>query len=136
MKGKVPNKIKIGAVDYTVHELKVDDRTQYGVCLYDHQRIYLSQNMKHQQASDTILHEVIHAIWSESGLDHIPDLNEETIVRTLATWLRIVLRDNPELAKFVLNAKNMWEYGPKSDPDRAANWLSKTEISFDEGEDE
>lgn len=136
MKGKVPKKIKIGAVDYTVHALNKTDRNQYGVCLYDHQRIYLSQNMLHQQASDTILHEVLHAIWSEAGLDHIPDLNEETIVRTLATWLRIVFRDNPDFAKFVLNAKNMWEYGPKTDPDKAANWLTGSLTSQDEEEDD
>ena len=125
MSRELPKTIKIGAVDYTVHMLDKKDRSQYGVCLYDHQRIYLSQNMKHQQASDTLLHEVLHAIWSEAGLDHIPDLNEETIVRSLATWLRIVLRDNPDFARFVLNAKTAWKYGPTSDPDKIASWNAK-----------
>ena len=78
--------------------------------------------MMHQQASDTLLHEVMHAIWSESGLDHIPDLNEETVVRTLATWLRIVFRDNPDFTKFVINSKSAWTHGPKGDPEKQAAW--------------
>lgn len=119
---KTPRKLKIGAIDYTVHLLDPKDKGQYGVCLYDHQRIYLTPNMKYQQASDTMLHEVLHAIWSEAGLDHIPDLNEETIVRTLSTWLRIVLTDNPDFARFIMNAKNMWAYGPAGDPDKQAAW--------------
>jgi len=120
-----PKKVKVGGIEYTVHMLDKKDRGQYGVCLYDHQRIYLSQNMKHHQASDTLLHEVLHAIWSESGLDYIPDLNEETVVRTLATWLRLVLVDNPDFARFVLNAKTAWKYGPTSDPDKIASWNAK-----------
>lgn len=119
---KLPKKIKVGAVDYTVHTLSPKDKGQYGVCVYEHQRIYLTPNMLHQQASDTLLHEVMHAIWSEAGLDHIPDLNEETIIRTMATWLRIVLRDNPDFAKFIVNAKGMWTHKPLGDPDKQAAW--------------
>jgi hypothetical protein len=122
MTDKLPKKIKVGAVDYTTHLLNSTDRAQLGVCLYNHQRIYLSPNMKHQVASDTLLHEVLHAIWSESGLDHIPDLNEETVVRALATWLRLVIRDNPEFVKFIVNSKSMWPYGPTNDPDKEAGW--------------
>jgi len=129
-----PKKIKVGAVDYTVHLLEPKDVAQYGVCLYEHQRIYLSRNMLHQQASDTLLHEVMHAIWNESGLDHLPDLNEETVIRTMATWLRTVIVDNPDFAKFVLNAKSTWKYGPKGNPDAKASWHlgSKDEEEDDE----
>jgi hypothetical protein len=120
MKGKTPKKLKIGAVDYTTHLLPEGTKDQYGACVYSHQRIYLSQDMPHQQASDTLLHEVIHAIWAEAGLDHIPDLNEETIVRTIATWLRMVMRDNPSFLPFISDSTTMWAYGPKTDPDAEA----------------
>ena len=120
MKGKTPKKLKIGAVDYTTHLLPAGTKDQYGACVYTHQRIYLSPEMLHQQASDTLLHEVIHAIWSEAGLDHIPDLNEETIVRTMATWLRMIIRDNPSFVQFITNSEEMWSYGPKSNPDKEA----------------
>jgi hypothetical protein len=118
----MPKKIKVGAVDYTIHLLEPKDKGQYGVCVYDHQRIYLTPNMMHQQASDTLLHEVMHAIWSEAGLDHIPDLNEETVIRTMATWLRMVIRDNPDFTKFIVNAKPAWKHAPKGDPDKQAAW--------------
>jgi len=118
----MPKKVKVGAIDYTVHLLNPKDKGQYGVCLYEHQRVYLTPNMMHQQASDTMLHEIMHAIWSEAGLDHIPDLNEETIIRTMATWLRIVFIDNPDFARFVVNAKPMWPYGPSGNPDKQAAW--------------
>ena len=132
----MPKKVKVGAVGYTVHMLDKKDKVQYGVCIYDHQRIYLSQNMKHQQASDTLLHEVLHAIWNEAGRDHIPELNTETVVRTMATWLRMVIVDNPDFARFIVNAKGSWAHGPTTNPDEVANLLSRITTSQDEEEDD
>lgn len=109
-------KIKVGAVDYQVKILPPDKDAQYGACVYSHQIIYLSPNQLNQSASDTILHEVLHAIWHESGIEHNDIIVEETVVRTLATWLRIVFTDNPELVKFIVNSKTQWPYGPKSNP--------------------
>jgi len=37
-----------------------------------------------------------------------PDLHEETIVRSFATWLSLVLRDNPKLAEFILDPNRYW----------------------------
>jgi len=113
-------KLKVGAVDYTVHLLPKELRNQYGACVYEHQKIYLSPIQTHQQVSDTMLHELLHAIWNESGLEYQPQLEQETVVRTLATWLRIVFRDNPELVKFILNSKSQWPYGPTTDPVKEA----------------
>lgn len=133
MKDNTPKNIKIGAVDYTIHKLSVKDNSQYGACIYRHQRIYLTPNMTHQQASDTLLHEVMHAIWNEAGLEHIPDLNEETIIRTMATWLRMVIVDNPDFAEFITNAKLLWGHKPVGNPDKEAAWKFKPD---DEDEDE
>lgn len=109
-------KIKIGAIDYEVKMLPKDKDNQYGACVYNHQTIYLSPNQLHQSASDTLLHEVLHAIWHEAGIEHNEIIVEETVVRTLSTWLRIVFTDNPELVKFILNSKKVWPYGPTTDP--------------------
>ncbi len=116
MKGKVPKKVKVGAVDYTVQLLPEDISNQFGATVYSHQKIYLTPNMLHQQASDTLLHEIFHALWAERGLDVIPDLNEETVIRALATGLRTVIRDNPAVLQFITDASGMWPYGPTSDP--------------------
>lgn len=135
MKDNTPKNIKIGPIDYTVHKLSVKDNSQYGVCLYRHQRIYITPNMTHQQASDTLLHEVLHAIWNEAGLDHIPDLNEETIVRTIATWLRAVIVDNPDFVEFITDAQTLWGHKPAGNPDKEAAWMFSPK-SVDEEEDE
>lgn len=112
--------IKVGAVDYEVKILPTKTDQQYGACVYNHQVIYLSPNMKHQVASDTLLHEVLHAIWHEAGIEHSEIVIEETIVRTLSTWLRIVFRDNPDLVKFIVNSKKQWTHGPTTDPVKEA----------------
>jgi len=114
------NNIKIGAVDYTVKMLPARHEEIYGSCVFQHQTIYLSPNMMHQQASDTLLHEVMHAIWIESGMDHIKDLDEEDIIRTMATWLRIVIANNPQFATFIVDASKLWKHKPLTNPDEVA----------------
>jgi hypothetical protein len=136
MKNRTPKKIKVGPVDYTTHMLDAKDVQQLGVCLYSHQRIYLTPNMKHQNASDTLLHEVLHAIWNESGLDHIIDLNEETIVRTFATWLRMVVTQNPQFLEFIVDSEFMWPFGPKHDPDKEAAFLFSPKDKDDTDEED
>ena len=108
--------INIGAITYKVKMLPDTTDNQLGACVFKHQTIYLSPNQLHQSASDTLLHEVLHAIWYESGLEYADVLVEETVVRTLSTWLRIVIETNPEFVKFINNSKTQWPYGPKSNP--------------------
>lgn len=109
-------KIKIGPVDYAIKMLPKDTTDQYGACVYDHQIIYLSPNQLHQGASDTLLHEVLHAIWHEAGIEHNEIIVEETVVRTLSTWLRIIFRDNPALVKFIVDSEKEWPHKPTTDP--------------------
>jgi len=134
MKNKTPKKIKVGPIDYTVHMQNSKDMEQLGCCLYAHQRIYLTPNMLHQNASDTLLHEVLHAIWNEAGLSHIIDLDEETIVRTMATWFRMVITTNPQFLSFITDSSEMWPFSPKHNPDDEAAFLFRP-TSKDDDED-
>jgi hypothetical protein len=109
-------KIKVGAVTYSIKYLPDTIRDQYGACVFEHQIIYLSKQQQYEGAADTLLHEVLHAIWNEAGLEMAPALEQETVVRTLATWMRIVIVDNPEFYKFLKDGKDIWPYGPKTDP--------------------
>jgi len=115
-----PAKIRIGQADYTVHMFPETHDATYGVCLADHQRIYLSPNQTWQQAGNTLLHEVMHAIWHQSGLNCIDAPTEENVVNIMATWLHLVMTVNPDFAEFVLNAEKHWEYAPTGDPDAEA----------------
>lgn len=99
----LPSRIKIGAADYELVIGPINDSDEYGNCDTHAQRITISNNQTAQSAGDTVLHEIIHAIWNESGLAFIKRPDEEAIVRITATWLKLVFRDNPDLAPFILN---------------------------------
>lgn len=105
---KYPKKIKIGPYNYTVELFPDATTTDHGACVYNHQTIFLSTNQHAERAGDTLLHEVLHAIWDVAGFDVMPDLHEESIVRGMATMLSAVLRDNPQFAKFVLEPNTHW----------------------------
>jgi hypothetical protein len=106
---QVPGTVKVGAVDYRIL-LEGADPDEYGACDTATQIIHLSKNQTAQNVSDTLLHEIMHAIWNESGIFMNKKPNEETIVRTMSTWVRMVLRDNPDVASFILDATDYWPY--------------------------
>lgn len=53
-----------------------------------------------QMVVEVLIHELLHALWTDSGL---PDTNieEEDAVTKLAPRLQALLRDNPELVKWI-----------------------------------
>lgn len=107
-----PTLIKIGAVDYTV-VIEDEPSEEFGSCDTVTQTIVLSSNQTAQSVADTLLHEILHAIWTESGLFMHKRPDEETIVRTMSTWLRMVLRDNPHAAAFIFDAEGLWPHKPR-----------------------
>ncbi len=50
-------------------------------------------------ALETVLHEVGHGVWATFGLD--ADSTEEHVVNAFSTGLVMILRDNPELLKWI-----------------------------------
>lgn len=48
-----------------------------------------------QQQAETLIHELLHAIWATRGLPN--RMTEEACVSRLASGLATVIRDNPEL---------------------------------------
>ncbi len=105
----IPNNLKIGAATYRVEVGNLPDG-DYGNCDTHTQVITISDNQTAQSAGDTLLHEVLHAIWNESGLGFVKRIDEEVTVRITATWLRMVLLDNPELPGFILQPSSSWTY--------------------------
>jgi len=68
----------------------------FGTVDYDRGRIFLRPKQSVDQARDTLLHEVLHAI------DHTYSLElSEHQVRVLATSLRSVFSSNPRFARWV-----------------------------------
>jgi hypothetical protein len=109
MVAKVPAKVKVGPYTYevrTVNELKlptvengaqldglhVGGPTNY-VILID------SQVKDKHRHCEVVLHEVFHACWQVMSLTD--DDKEEDVVTALARALTMVLRDNPDLLKYI-----------------------------------
>lgn len=49
---------------------------------------------------DTLIHEMLHAIWAQMTLTDIDDALEERIVRAMGTGLAGVIADNPKLLDY------------------------------------
>jgi hypothetical protein len=113
----VPTIVKVGAVDYSIRLIN-DFDDEYGSCIPHMQEIYICKNQTAQSASDTMLHEIMHAIWNESGLFMMKRPDEETVVRTMSTWVRMVLRDHPQVAAFIYDAQDYWPFIPSVLPDK------------------
>lgn len=97
---KVPKKIKIGGFQWRVIESK--DISIEGNCFgsthTDTQKIFLEPGIPEQKRSQTLLHEIMHAIFWTSGLEKIHTgshrLTEEELVNSLSMGLFQVIRDN------------------------------------------
>ncbi len=100
-----PTKLHLVGKTYDVRHESPAAGDRFGECNVDKCRIILSPDHDEQQRRDTLLHEVLHALWGESGLPAIGSLTdglEEVIVRTLTPGLLAALRDNPTLVRYLL----------------------------------
>lgn len=100
---KLPSSVEVGGVDYRLSFYGEEDhRTHntYGMCDKVHKVIALSPLMREEQAATTVLHEVLHAIVEEYGMDEVvPEGLEEYIVKVMANGLSSALRKKPELLR-------------------------------------
>jgi hypothetical protein len=105
----IPTSVKVGHLDYKIIVAVLPDN-DYGNCDSHTQVITLTPNQTPQSAADTLLHEILHAIYNDSGLFSIKRPDEEITVRLIATWLKGVFRDNPEVTAFILDATKYWHH--------------------------
>jgi Zn-dependent peptidase ImmA (M78 family) len=107
-----PKKVKVGHVRYTLREEKglASIAEASGTCGEDTQLILIDDQIGPDQQRDTVLHELLHALFyamnakailpKEEGSDS-KEL-EEKIIFSLATRLLELLRDNPKLVGYLL----------------------------------
>lgn len=99
----LPDVVRIGAFDFAIEKMDVRDamsRGVYGQCSTQLQIISIQRHMpSRQKAIDTLLHELLHAIWWERDLEDAD--KEERTVGCLGTGLVQVHRDNPWLADWI-----------------------------------
>lgn len=74
-----------------------------GNCVTDTQTIYVDASLTEQAERDTVLHEVLHALWSQTGLQKAyTEDQQEDVVWQLTPRLLAVLKDNPDFVTWLL----------------------------------
>lgn len=99
---KIPKVISVGYRTYGINPLEMADHEmteKYGWCDKVNNQIYVYTSNDPMVVADTLLHEVLHAVWFHMGLDDKHD--EEAVVNRLSTGLTTVLYDNPDIIDFV-----------------------------------
>jgi len=117
-KAAMPTEVLIGTITYTVSMdrddwLRLEHRTQtkgsYGHVDHTTARIYINPKASPDVARLTLWHEVMHALcqsvmgspdWRSLGAE--PWDREESVVRAFESPTLQVLRDNPELAIYLM----------------------------------
>jgi|TARA_R110000796_G_scaffold112756_1_gene224402 hypothetical protein len=85
--------VKVGPTDFSIEYVPLNEEL-FGDFSYINSRIRIEQNLKGTALVDTVLHEILHAIWKLGQLKDKRE-DEERAVAIMATYLTQVLRDNP-----------------------------------------
>lgn len=102
-----PKVFKVSAFDYkvTLVDKIVDDdgSESWGQIVYEDYEISLQREQPSPStAADTLLHELMHAVWHNTDLQgEVGPGLEERIVRNLSSGLIALFRDNPQFLKWM-----------------------------------
>jgi hypothetical protein len=100
--GKRPDMVKVGGIRYKVSyipNLKDDGRPLDGQIDHSLAEISIKANMDEQIMAQTVLHEILHAIESQTGRRH--EL-KEPMIDAIAFGIYQVIRDNPQLVRMIV----------------------------------
>ncbi len=67
------------------------------------QRIFISSRSNKRVQQDTLIHELLHAVWFASGLHAVHEPDEEQCISMLAPLMLQALRSNEELREFLID---------------------------------
>lgn len=98
---RIPDKVKIGTITYDVSKtentLELNNKVCSGVIHYEDALIELNTKRNYQKMEQTFLHEVIHGIVRERGLEW--GENDELYTDEIATGVYALIKDNPDMFK-------------------------------------
>jgi hypothetical protein len=98
---KIPKQIKLGWRIYSIGIGKrthdKENETTWGEIDYERCRIFLNEDGSDETMKATLLHEIVHWIWYNSGQTKLRE--NEGAVECITNHLMMIFRDNPELAK-------------------------------------
>lgn len=105
-----PAVVRVGYMDVPVYSVPQgtlpndDGGTSHGQYLDG--EIKVEDALRGGRLANTVLHEVLHAVWDERGLDQDalaedPGRLEEVVVNAMANGLSALIRDNPDLVPWL-----------------------------------
>lgn len=98
----LPGPVKTGAGRVFTFSHSDDLDGCYGLCHFDTHHIQVLSGQAPIEETDTVLHELFHAILSSQGRQY-GGRAEESYVRALATGLTGVLHENPEFLQWLIS---------------------------------
>lgn len=88
--------VKISGINYTIGGFDTDvDRNLMGRLSYDVAQIYIRNDLPIDKKYETLLHEVMHAVYMNAGLQ--PGDEEEKVVTALSSGIYQFLKDNKDV---------------------------------------
>lgn len=93
-----PEKLRILGRDFKI--AYETNASLLGECEADRQQITIRDGQVPIEEADTLVHESFHAIWYLMDIGQTSDM-EEHVVRKLATGFTLLLKENPELLKYL-----------------------------------
>jgi Zn-dependent peptidase ImmA (M78 family) len=96
----IPSKIRVIGLDFEIEENEkvANEGNTFGSVHSRKQRIFLEPNETQQRKEQTLVHEMLHAIFMQTGLSERlrdnKDVTEEQLVSTISAALYAVLVDN------------------------------------------
>ncbi len=99
----LPKKLKVGYVDYRIEDwdtAQADASARYGETDRVRRIVRVDTTHSSQQSAETLLHEVLHCVYSMWNLPGDKD-KEEKIITAMASGLATVWRDNPDVFSWI-----------------------------------
>lgn len=103
-----PKLIKVMGKNYQLRFIPTSpiDHANLGQCDHKKMLITVEDGQIPVEECDTVIHEILHAIWYQMSIGEGP-MEEEPIVRRTANGLLQVVLDNPGLVKYIAAIKNI-----------------------------
>jgi hypothetical protein len=103
-----PKVIKVMGKDYHIRFIATTPIAHENLGQCDHKKmmIAIEEDQVPVEELDTVIHEILHAIWYQMSIGEGP-MEEEPIVRRTANGLLQVILDNPALLKYASAIKNL-----------------------------
>lgn len=91
------DKVKITGIEFEVKPLdKRADKNLMGLMQYDHNIIFIREDLPTDRAYETLMHEVFHVIYKDAALGTDGD-EEERIVSAMSAGFYNFLKENPNV---------------------------------------